>query len=88
MVVSVTAISVANGFTVTFRCAPAASWSISVVQLAKPHVVGIVTSSGAQTWTTQVLRTPSGVVAGVAAHVAACDAALKCYPSNAVTVGP
>lgn len=88
VVVSVTAISVANGFTVTFRCAPATSWSISVVQLGKPHVAGFVTSSGAQSWTTQVLRTPNGVVAGVEAHVAACDAAPKCYPSNGVTVGP
>jgi len=87
VLVSVTAISVAKGFSVTFQCAAAGRFSISVVQQSRPHVVGYVTPSGARTWTTAVLQTPSGVVAGVEAHVVACDAALKCYASNAVTVG-
>ena len=86
--VSLAAMSRSGGFTVTFHCAAAGRWSISVVQQGKPYFVSFEVANGARTFTTPLLKTPDAVAAGIEAHVAACDSAPRCYDSNAVTVGP
>jgi len=86
-VLFVPSISKTLGFKATFRCFPAAHWSVSVVQLSKPYGAGSASTPGNTVYYTQSFSTPSLVTAGVTAHVLACNTSGRCYESATVTVG-
>ena len=83
----VPSISKLHGFSATFRCFQAGSWSISVVQLDKPYGAGNATTPGNTLYYTQQFATPKLVAAGVSARVVACDRSSRCYSSAVVKVG-
>ena len=85
-VIFVPSISKLKGFTVTFKCFPAGSWTVSVVQNNTPYGAGRATTPGNVTYYSQQFSTPTLVKPLVSAHVIVCNASSRCYESSTVTV--
>ena len=80
-------ISKQKGFTMTFKCFPAGTWSVSVVQNNNPYGAGRATTPGNVQYYSQQFNTPALVKAGVSARVVVCSTSSRCYETASVTVG-
>jgi hypothetical protein len=85
-VIFVPSISKLKGFAVTFKCFPAGSWTVSVVQNNTPYGAGRATTPGNVTYYSQQFSTPTLVKPLVSARVIVCNASSRCYESATVTV--
>ena len=85
-VIFVPSISKLKGFTVTFKCFPAGSWTVSVVQNNTPYGAGRATTPGNVIYYSQQFSTPTLVKPLVSARVIVCNASSRCYESATVTV--
>ena len=85
-VIFVPSISKLKGFTVTFKCFPAGSWTVSVVQNNTPYGAGRATTPGNVTYYSQQFSTPTLVKPLLSARVIVCNASSRCYESATVTV--
>jgi protein kinase-like protein len=84
--VFVPSISKLKGFTVTFKCFPAGSWTVSVVQNNTPYGAGRATTPGNVAYYSQQFSTPTLVKPLESARVIVCNASSRCYESATVTV--